>query len=152
MLRTAERSTTCQRCREDHTKTCSYCPRCRRRLCQRCNPNHDRPITPFQTCSRCLIKHEHVGLIVKSRTTARMRRALTKTLMSMERDVLRTASRTQVLRGISDLQKYCDKLGQTALPATELSAANYLVYSVTCREPDTLDSYTVLDYAQGQSL
>ena len=43
-----------------------------------------------------------------------MRRALTKTLMSMERDVLRTASRTQVLRGISDLQKYCDKLGQTA--------------------------------------
>ena len=81
-----------------------------------------------------------------------MRRALTKTLLSMEREVLRSTTRTQVLRGLADLQKYGDLLGQLALPATELSVANYLVFSVTCREPDTLDSSTVLNYAQGQSL
>lgn len=90
--------------------------------------------------------------MIRSRSTARMRRALTKTLLSMEREVLRSTTRTQVLRGLADLQKYGDLLGQLALPATELSVANYLVFSVTCREPDTLDSSTVLNYAQGQSL
>ena len=152
MLRTAARSKTCQRCRASRTTTCSFCPRCRRRLCRRCNPVDDRPITPFQTCSRCLIKHEHADVVIRSRSTARMRRALTKTLLSMEREVLRSTTRTQVLRGLADLQKYGDLLGQLALPATELSVANYLVFSVTCREPDTLDSSTVLNYAQGQSL
>ena len=81
-----------------------------------------------------------------------MRRALVKTLMFMERNTLRKTSRTQVLRGLADFQKYGDRLGRVALPATELSVANYLVYSVTCREPDTLDSSSVLNYAAGQSL
>ena len=81
-----------------------------------------------------------------------MRRALVKTLQSMEQKTLRKTSRNQVLRGLKDFQKFGDILGREALPATELSAANYLVYSVTCRQPDTLDSSSVINYAAGQSL
>ena len=72
--------------------------------------------------------------------------------MSMEQKTLRKTSRKQALRGLKDFQKFGDLLGHEALPSTELTVANYLVYSVTCREPDTLDSSSVVNYAAGQSL
>lgn len=153
MLFVANASTRCQRCRVDRNATCTYCPRCSRRLCRRCSPTD--PVTevvPIYVCARCRERASGRAQVVQTRRARKLRRRLTLAYQHIDRRSQRVTSLQSVRRGLADYEKYADLLQEEAFPAAPQSVLNYVAYSITCREPRPLDSSTVCTYAQGQSL